>query len=68
MDHISQLSLMAESSKLKRTNAMSLPYRIDDGMQRDDGLNLRNCGYAILLILSYVTLVLVIGTSIAGHY
>ena len=46
---------------------MSWPH-IDDETQKDDGLNLRNCGYAILLVLSYVTLVLVIGPSIAGHY
>lgn len=44
---------------------MSLPYKIDDGAVADDGLNFRNCGYAILLILSYVALVLVIG-ALAG--
>lgn len=47
---------------------MSSPYRIDDGTQKDDGLNLKNCGYAILLILSYVAVVLLVGTRIAGHY
>ena len=47
---------------------MSSPYRIDDETQKDDGLNLKTCGYAILLILSYVTVVLLVGTRIAGHY
>lgn len=46
---------------------MSSPYRIDDRMQKDDGFNLKNCGYAILLVLSYVTVALLVGTRIAGH-
>ena len=46
---------------------MSLLYKTDDRMVEDDGLNLRNCGYAIVLILAYVALVLVIG-MFAGHY
>lgn len=47
---------------------MPSPYRIDDGAQKDDGLNLKNCGYAILLVLSYVTVVLLVGTMIVGRY
>ena len=47
---------------------MSLLYKIDDRMAEDDGFNLRNCGYAILLVLAYVALVLVIGGTFAGHY
>jgi hypothetical protein len=47
---------------------MPLPYRADDGMQKDDGLNLKNCGYACLLVLSYVIVAAVIGTSIASHF
>lgn len=46
---------------------MSLLYKIDDRMAEDDGLNLRNCGYAILLVLAYAALVLVIGVTFAGH-
>ena len=47
---------------------MSLLYKTDDRMVKDDGLNLKNCGYAILLVLAYVALVLVIGAALAGHY
>jgi len=47
---------------------MSLLYKTDDRMVEDDGLNLKNCGYAILLVLAYVALVLVIGAALAGHY
>lgn len=47
---------------------MSLPTMIDDSVTDDDGLNLRNCGYAILLVFAYVALVLVIGAALAGHY
>ena len=47
---------------------MSLPYRNDDGRQEDDGLNLKSCGYAILLVLSYVAFVLVIGARFTGHF
>ena len=32
----------------------------------DDGLKLWNCGYAILLIMSYITLVLVISSAMSG--
>jgi hypothetical protein len=46
---------------------MSLRYKNDDEMEQDDGLRLKNCGYAILLVLTYVTLVLRIGPWIAGH-
>lgn len=46
---------------------MSSPYRVDDGTQQDDGFNLENCAYAILLVLSYVTVVLLVSTRIAGH-
>jgi len=46
---------------------MSLRYKNDDETQQDDGLSLKNCGYAILLVLAYVTLVLGIGPWIAGH-
>ena len=47
---------------------MSLLYKTDDRTAEDDGLNFRNCGYAIVLVLAYVALVLVIGTALAGHY
>lgn len=47
---------------------MSLTYKIDDRMAEDDGFNLRNCGYAILLIAAYVALVLVVSAALAGHY
>jgi len=47
---------------------MSLLYKTDDRTVEDDGFNLRNCGYAIVLVLAYVALVLVIGGMFAGHY
>lgn len=47
---------------------MSADYGINDATQKDDGLNLKNCKYALLLVLSYVIVALVIGTGIAGHF
>lgn len=37
-----------------------------EGAPEDDGLQLRNCGYAILLIASYVMLALLIGRALSG--
>lgn len=45
---------------------MSLRYD-DDNMGEDDGLSLTNCGYAIVLVLAYVALVLAIGAIFGGH-
>ena len=45
---------------------MSLRYD-DDNMVEDDGLNLTNCGYAILLVLAYTALVFVIGAAFGSH-
>jgi hypothetical protein len=42
---------------------MSLRYEFDDRMPKDDGFNLQNCGYAILLVVSYITLALVLGAA-----
>jgi len=42
---------------------MSLLHKVDNGMAEDDGLNLTNCGYAILLVLAYTALVFVIGAT-----
>ena len=43
---------------------MPLPHNIADRMVADDGLNLRNWGYATLLVVSYILLVLVIGVAV----
>ena len=42
---------------------MSLLHKVDDSMADDDGLNLTNCGYAIILVLAYTALVFVIGAT-----
>lgn len=47
---------------------MALPSNVDARIAHDDdGLNLTNCGYAILLVLSYVVLVPVFAGAMAGH-
>lgn len=46
-----------------------LPDKIDDRITMDDdGLNLRNCGYGIALLLCCVSLVLLIGITISAHF
>jgi hypothetical protein len=43
---------------------MSLRYDVDDSTPKDDGLNLQNFGYAIVLITSYVMVALMIGSTL----
>lgn len=43
---------------------MSLRYHDEERTPTDDGLNLQNCGYAIVLVASYVVLALMIGGAI----
>ena len=59
-------SAIVLSNQRKMESPMSLRYD-DDKMADDDGLNLTNCGYAILLVSAYTALVFVIGAAFGSH-
>lgn len=43
---------------------MSLRHHVEERTPKDDGLNLRNCSYAIVLVTSYIMLALMIGSAL----